>query len=362
MNHASSLNNVLAAYCPEPSGLRVAPLGAGNINDTYLVQSGDGAFVLQRINSRVFPYPLRVISNFGKITTYLRPERPFSAPRLRVASPVRTLAGCSHYVDENGDYWRAQTFIPHRSKRALNDQREAGQVGVILAAFHSRLVDFKSLGLDDPLPGFHNLALYLRAFDTVSREMSRKTGRRLRYCLDIVKKYRDRAATLRRAVDAGILKLQPVHGDPKLDNFLFNDRDECFGVLDLDTVSIGLVHHDIGDCLRSCCNPAGETGGDNLQVTFDLQTCRALLEGYFSVIRDMGEQQRHYIFDGLLLICFELGLRFLTDYLDGNQYFRVEKDDDNLAKAVNQFRLTADVDRKENTIRNLVEQVASGYR
>ena len=212
------------------------------------------------------------------------------------------------------------------------------------------------------MPGFHNLALYLRAFDTVSREMSRKSGRRLRYCLDIVKKYRDRAATLAGAVDAGILKLQPVHGDPKLDNFLFNDRGECFGLLDLDTVSIGLVHHDIGDCLRSCCNPSGETGGDNLQVTFDLQTCRALLEGYFSVVRDMGRQQRYYIFDGVLLICFELGLRFLTDYLDGNRYFRVEKDDDNLAKAVKQFRLTADVDQKENTIRNLVEHVASGYR
>jgi hypothetical protein len=361
MNDASSLGNVLAAYCPEPSRWEVAPLGAGNINDTYLVQSRESAFVLQKINCGVFFDPLRVIDNFEKINTYLSLNRPSSKPGVRVASPVRTLAGCSHYVDENGDFWRAQSYIPHSSKCVLKDAGEARQVGVILAAFHSRLEDFDSSALEEPLPGFHDLPLYLQAFDAVSREMSRETGRDLRYCFEIVDKYRDRATTLTRATQAGILRPQPVHGDPKLDNFLFNDRNECFGLLDLDTVSMGLIHHDLGDCLRSCCNRAGEAGGDNLQVIFDLQICRALLDGYFSASRGMGELQRHCIFDGVLLICFELGLRFLTDFLDGNHYFKVEQDDDNLFKAVNQFRLTVDVDQKENSIRNLVEDVASSF-
>lgn len=362
MNEASSLTQVLAAYCSEPTRWNAAPLGAGNINDTYLVHSADGAFVLQRINSRVFSYPLRLIDNFEKITNHLRKKASPRSPRIRVASPVKTLAGFSHYIDQWGDCWRAQSYISHRSKLVLSSGQEAHQVGVILAAFHSQLRDLGDSVLEDPLPGFHDLPLYLQSFDTVVDKMSRKKGAELNYCLEFVEQYRGRATILKGARDAGVLKCQPVHGDPKLDNFLFNDRNECFGLLDLDTVAMGLVHHDLGDCLRSCCNQAGEVGGDTSKVTFNLQICRLLLDGYFSIIRDMGQQQRQYIYDGVLLICFELGLRFLTDYLDGNQYFKVRQEDDNLFKAVTQFRLTADVAGKETAIRNLVESEASRYQ
>lgn len=362
MNASPSPISVLEAYCSEPSGWTVTQLGDGNINDTYLVKSGDRAFVLQRINGTVFPYPQRIIRNFEQITAHLSSERSSSLPLVKAAFPIKALNGSSHYVDEEGDFWRAQTYIPHRSKQVISKHCEARSVGRILAAFHSQLSDFDGAGLQDPLPGFHDLPLYLGAFDTVCRKTTRKVDEDLGCCLDIVINYRGRGATLKRAGDEGILTYQPVHGDPKLDNFLFNDRDECFGVLDLDTVAMGLVHHDLGDCLRSCCNRAGEAGGRNCQVVFDLPTCAAMLDGYFSVVQGMDKKQRHYIFDAILLICFELGVRFLTDYLEGNLYFKVQREDDNLFKAVKQFRLMQDIDRKENSIRHLIESIASGTR
>lgn len=352
---------VLEAYCPEPSKFRVSSLGAGNINDTYLVQSGDKAFVLQKINSGVFSSPLRVIKNFEKITRHFNSGAQTSEVQLQLSLPINSLGGSSHIVDEKGDFWRAQSYIPHRSKQVLSNECEARQTGVILAAFHSRLSDFDGSKLEDPLPGFHNLPMYLQAFDIALRNMNRKMGKKLEYCFEVIDKIRGRAATLKRAMDIGTLKCQPVHGDPKLDNFLFNENNQCFGLLDLDTVAMGLVHHDLGDCLRSCCNKAGEACEDNYQVVFDLQMCRALVDGYLSVARELDQRQRYYIYDGVLLICFELGIRFLTDYLEGNHYFKVQNENDNLLKAENQFRLAVDVGYKEDAIRHLIESVASLY-
>ena len=153
---------------------------------------------------------------------------------------------------------------------------------------------------------------------------------------------------------SGILTIQTIHGDPKIDNFLFNDQGLADGMLDLDTVGVGLVHFDLGDCLRSCCNRVGEGGTDSLPVSFDLQFCQALLQGYFSEGHQLlSAGQRAYIYDAVLAITFELGVRFFTDHLRGNSYFKVRQDGDNLARATRQFNLTEDIVAKEKEIRFL---------
>ena len=131
-------------------------------------------------------------------------------------------------------------------------------------------------------------------------------------------------------------------------------------LLDLDTVAMGLVHYDLGDCLRSCCNRVGETGHDVLPITFDMSFCQALLDGYFSgPDKQLSMEQRAYIFDGVLLICYELGVRFFTDHLRGNSYFKVQTDGDNLHRAVNQFRLVDDIAKKELKIRAMALTVGN---
>ena len=349
--------DVLAAFCRYPARCTVMALGSGNINDTYLVQSVSQTFVLQRINGEVFPEPLRVIENFQKVSDHLTRKKKRARRQLQVAEPVLTRENCLFYVDPAGSFWRAQTFIPHKSYRVLTRHEQARNIGQVLATFHRRIADLDLHGFLNPLPGFHHLPSYLKEYDreAQNRQLGADANEELCFCIAAVERYRQQASTLETAKDAGILTLQPIHGDPKVDNFIFNHQGEGVGLLDLDTVAMGLAHYDLGDCLRSCCNRAGETGKGELPVSFDMTFCRAFFEGYFSGPAPLlTEQQCGYVFDGVLLICFELGLRFLTDHLRGNLYFKVQQDGDNLVRAIKQFRLADDIAKQEQEIRALV--------
>ncbi|HSL40965.1 MAG TPA: phosphotransferase, partial [Desulforhopalus sp.] len=158
---------------------------------------------------------------------------------------------------------------------------------------------------------------------------------------------------LQAAQESGLLPRQAVHGDPKIDNFLFTGAGDPVGLIDLDTVGGGLVVTDLGDCLRSGCNRAGEEGGA-APVEFDLDLAGELIAGY---LQGPGGPPpaalRAAIFDGLLLVCFELGLRFFTDYLRGNSYFKVTSPRDNLHRALSQFRLSDVIAAQESAIRRL---------
>jgi Ser/Thr protein kinase RdoA (MazF antagonist) len=349
--------DALAEFCQDSANCTVTALGSGNINDTYLIQSGSHAFVLQRINGNVFPEPLRVIENFQKVTDHLVHKQDQAKQQLRVAEPILTRNNCLFYRDTANSYWRAQTYIRHKSYRVLTSPEQARDVGQILATFHRCIADLDLQGFLDPLPGFHHLPSYLKEYD---REIQKRgigvtASKEFRSCLAAVERYRHRATTVEDAKDAGILILQPIHGDPKVDNFIFNDQGKGVGLLDLDTVAMGLVHYDLGDCLRSCCNRSGEAGKDDVPVHFDMTLCQALLDGYFSgPVPLLSKEQRGYVFDGVLLICFELGLRFFTDHLRGNPYFKVQRDGDNLVRAVKQFRLADDIAQREQEIRAMV--------
>jgi hypothetical protein len=353
------LHEALAEFCKNPAAWTARPLGCGNINDTYLVRSVSHSFVLQRINSDVFPDPLRVIENFQKISTHLNQQREHRKGQLQVATPVFTLQNRLFYRDSKGAFWRGQSYLTHKSCQVLAGPVQAHQVGRALATFHRLVGDLDMQGFLDPLPGFHNLLRYLEDYDQEIQDIKIGVSEEIRFCLATIDRYRKQADVLEKAKQDGILSLQPIHGDPKVDNFLFGDQGEVIGLLDLDTVATGLVHYDLGDCLRSCCNRVGETGHDVLPITFDLDFCRALLEGYFSGSDTLlSKEQRGYIFEGVLLICFELGVRFFTDHLRGNPYFKVQHDGDNLRRAVNQFSLAGDIAEKEQEIRAMA--ISSG--
>jgi Ser/Thr protein kinase RdoA (MazF antagonist) len=344
--------DVLAAFCHTPNTCIVTVLGFGNINDTYLVGSASHSFVLQKINSEVFPEPLRVIENFQKISNHLAHKKNELGRRLQVAVPVLTLDKRLFFRESTGAFWRGQSYLPHTSCRVLANQAQAHWVGKTLASFHRLVSDLDAQELFDPLPGFHNLPGYLQDYDRQIQSITTDVSKEFLSCLTTIEHYREKAANLENAKKAGILNLQPIHGDPKVENFLFGDQGEVIGLLDLDTVSMGLVHHDLGDCLRSCCNREGEIGGEGLPVRFDLDFCQALLDGYFfGSDKLLSKEQREYIFDGLLLICFELGVRFFTDHLRGNSYFKVQQNGDNLFRAVNQFRLADSIAEREAEIR-----------
>ena len=150
----------------------------------------------------------------------------------------------------------------------------------------------------------------------------------------------------------------PIHGDPKPANILFaRDTGRAVSLIDLDTVKPGLLHYDLGDCLRSCCNQAGEDA-DLIEVSFNLAFCAAILRGYLpQVAAFFSPFDYQYIYDAVRLIAFELGLRFFSDYLAGDVYFKIRKPGQNLHRAMAQFALCRSIEAQEKEIGNIVGEL-----
>ena len=349
---------VLEQFSSTYPGCAAVPIGEGNINDTFLVTSSSGKFILQRISAVVFKEPLHVITNFRKISEYLGRRTGQIAPEWQFARPVCTDNGDLFYKDGTGDFWRAQTYLPHKEDAPAGGFAQFRNIGQALGLFHLLMSDMDEKNLHDPLPSFHILPSYLEQFDLacINKECF---GRYVDYCFEIIQQYRGRAGSLERAKKEGVLAVQPVHGDPKIDNFIFNEAGSCVGLIDMDTVGSGLIQTDLGDCLRSCCNRNGEGASGGNEIQFDMGICRDILDGYFQRAAVLfSPLQRRYIFDGLLLVTFELGLRFFTDYLLGNRYFKIKAADDNLTRAITQFRLVEEIEKYELEIRAAAEPKA----
>lgn len=345
----------------------VRAFGSGNINDTFLVTIADATephFVLQRINTHVFQQPALVMQNLRIFTQHVcdklqrepeQIERRWAVPRV-----LLTIADRDHWVEPDGSYWRAISFIDgSETLDIIQDIQHGWEVGYALGRFHDLISDLDPEKLADTLEGFHITPQYLEYYHQVLPTHTRELDREVNYCLQFVRSRQEWARVLEEAKDAGKLPLRPIHGDPKVNNVMIcTTTRQAIGMIDLDTVKPGLVHYDIGDCLRSGCNPLGEETKEWEQVHFDTQMCRAILDGYLSQARGfLSEDDYEYLFDAMRLLAFELGLRFFTDYLAGNIYFKVKYPTQNLDRALVQFKLTASIEAQEIAIRSIIEDL-----
>ena len=325
------------------SVIDLAPLGNGLINDTFLVTTSNGQFVLQRINARVFPAPEAIIANLLVIDQHLRQKTTY---QLKIPGLLTTLSGDTFYKDEHDDCWRAQHFIEQTiSLEAPESLADAQQVGFALGHFHQLLSDLDASLLNDTLPGFHIAPDYLARYLAISQQSILQDT----YCTHFIERFTPFVDQLENAKHQGILPIRTIHGDPKLNNFLFNQQRSIVSLIDLDTVKPGLVHYDIGDCLRSCCH-------DLANDRFDLAVCAAVLKTYLAETGQFfSDAEYALLFAAIQLIPFELGLRFYTDYLEGNRYFKVTQPEQNLHRAISQFRLCADITDKKSAICALID-------
>jgi Ser/Thr protein kinase RdoA (MazF antagonist) len=346
----------IAARFAEGAVVRAEPLGRGLINDTFLIHGDGFCFVLQRINRRVFPDPMAIMANLRLLTDHAR--RGGSALRLPGVLAARDGGDC--HRDERGDCWRALEYIEDACVLpALAGTAQAEEVGRALGRFHVLATGIDPGLMREALPGFHVAPDYLARLDAAARPRPRPDPEELGRALEFVAARRDGIDVLERAKHRGWLRLRVVHGDPKLDNVLFDRAGvRAVSLVDLDTVQPGLVHTDIGDCLRSCCNRSGDAAG-NPDAAFDLGLCRAILGGYLDEARGLlTPADREYLYPAIRLLPLELGIRFLADHLDGDVYFKVEAPGQNLRRALAQFRLAESVERQEGGIRSLIAALA----
>jgi Ser/Thr protein kinase RdoA (MazF antagonist) len=352
-------------FTPPGQVLEVRAYGQGNVHDTFLVTLAGAVpnnFILQRLNTHVFPRPELIMENLGAFSAHVRgrlataslpPGRRWDVPR-----ELLTRAGADHWLDPQGSFWRALSFIENaQSFDTIQDLEHAREVGYALGLFHYLLSDLPPERLADTLPGFHLIPAYLRHYDGVSAKNPGKKSPEADFCHRFIQERRVGAGVLEEAKAQGELPVRPIHGDPKVNNVMMDTiTGQAVALVDLDTVKPGLVHYDLGDCLRSCANPLGEETGDWQAVRFEPEIGRALLRGYLSRARDfLTAGDYDYFYDAIRLLSFELGLRFFTDYLAGNVYFKARRPEHNLARALVQFRLTESIESQEGAIRGLIQ-------
>lgn len=356
----------LAFFLPEASqganAVRIESLGLGNINDTWRVTLASGRrLVLQRLHPGVFADPGAVLTNMRLVAAHLTQCAPAGVQFLNL---VANGAGQDHLIDGAGCCWRLLTHIENsRTVSRLTNPVQARAVGWLLGCFHALTANLDPAHLADPLPDFHITPRYLAHYDWVREQVGEAVQHdtageafcrhridELRSTADLLEKVRDRLA-------CGV-----IHGDPKAANFLFAaDADRAISLIDWDTIKPGLLLHDLGDCLRSCCNPLGEEESDPAATVFDRQLFLALMDGYLEQGSHLlGSEDRALIVEAAGLISFELGLRFFTDHLEGDRYFKVTRRGDNLHRALVQFHLHGSIAAQRQVLNQQLARLTAG--
>ncbi|MEM8614458.1 MAG: aminoglycoside phosphotransferase family protein [Cyanobacteria bacterium P01_H01_bin.105] len=340
----------------------IRPLGNGNINDTYLVDT-EQPFVLQRINTEVFPQPHQVMDNLCQFVSHARQQKAPPHHRWEVPTVLRTHNNQHHWTDSQDNVWRGLSFVQGTTTfDTIQNQTHATEIGYGLGYFHNLLADLPTERLADTLPGFHITPKYLYQYDTILAQTANLSSEENR-CCQLIANHREQLTVLEDAKAQGHLPLRSIHGDPKINNILIDTATgKAVSLIDLDTVKPGLVHYDIGDCLRSSCNLLGEETQQWQAVTFDLELCTAVLQGYLSTASHfLNAVEYDYIYDAIWVISFELGLRFFSDHLAGNIYFKTQRPNHNLERALVQFQLAESIRTQKQTIQTRISQLKAYY-
>jgi Ser/Thr protein kinase RdoA (MazF antagonist) len=277
---------------------------------------------------------------------------------------IPTLEGNDYFVDAEGGYWRALSMIASAtSHEKLMNVEHAHEAGYVLGHFQRIIADFPIDQLADALPGFHITPGYLKNHDQVvesdGAQKKLAASSEARRVEAFIQERREFVPVLEDALARGELKLRPIHGDPKITNIMIDDiTGKGTAIIDLDTVKPGLIHYDFGDCVRSVCNPAGEEAKDLNNVFVDVDSFEALVRGYLKQARDfLTHWDQKYLYDSVRLLAFEQGLRFFTDYLAGDVYYKTHYLDQNLHRGRVQMKLCESIETRESMLRRVLGNV-----
>jgi serine/threonine protein kinase len=322
--------------------VKIEIFGEGHIHETYLVETIDHQpdYILQKINKNIFKDIPGMMSNIEAVTSHIQ----------NGLSLVYTHAGISFYEDENGDFWRMFLFIPNTvSFQLITEPSLAYEAGKAIGSFQSDLT-----GLTDPLvetiPDFHNINLRINQyFDAKNSD----PAHRLTAITSEIQFAEDHFGRMREFLNSLKEKavLHVTHNDTKLNNILFDRNNKALCLIDLDTVMPGYVHFDYGDALRTMANTALEDEKDLSKVRFNKEVYNLFTEGYLETAGEMlSEAEKQLLPYSPVYLTFIIGLRFLTDYLNGDKYFRVHYPEHNIDRARVQFKLVREMEMALNFV------------
>lgn len=342
--------------------------GSGHINDTYLVTLSNwpDQFVLQRINHFIFKDIHGLMDNFFAITTHLAQKsaeykakgRPFFPATIK---GINCHNGNSFYQDIQGNYWRLQTYIEEsKTYDKVETYSQAFSAGVAFGLFQNMVQDLSPENIQEILPDFHHIG---KRLDKLFNAVATNSHGRVELVdveLDAIHSRINRMHSILNKGVAGIIPLRILHNDTKLNNVLLDRDDRILCVIDLDTVMPGYLAYDFGDAIRTIINGATEDESVLDRIHLNIPFFKAYTEGYFSMVRDtINKEEIESLMEGVLLLPYMQAVRFLTDYLEGDHYYKTKHENHNLQRTRAQIRLLEELEKHEFQLAGIIKKSIS---
>lgn len=356
--HSVMVSNIINNYYFPESLCSYSLLGNGNINDTYKIEFKDRSdkYVLQKVNASVFKDPFSIadthsllLSNIDKI------ERSES---YSLANLIPNIYGKNLTIDGSGDFWRLTSFIEDSyAISSVTNGWQALEAGRAYGWFLKYCSDFDSSNFKEAIKDFHKLSFRIEQFKNA---INNNIAGRKESVEDIISFYLSREEQLMQIeilAKSGDIPIRVVHNDTKIDNLLFIHK-KAVAVIDLDTVGPGLVFYDYGDALRTGANSTKEDERDLDKVDFNIEYFYEFTNGYLSnTAHILTKYELEYLHISPILMTYIMGIRFLTDYLNGDVYYRIESEDHNLVRTKVQKRLIESIESKQSMLKQIIKSL-----
>lgn len=356
------IGEAIAAYSHIGPLTACALYGNGHINDTFLAVTQTGRrYILQRINHEVFPHPGQIMANIEGVTAHIRrrAEAAGEDPDRATLTIVRCNDGKSFFTDSIGCSWRMYDFVEGTVARdRVENADDFRACGKAFGRFQGLLCDYPAKDLYEAIPDFHNTPVRYEALMRAVRADACDRVRTVEKELEFVQKQSDFVKLLEQAHASGDLPLRVTHNDTKLNNILFDASTGApVCVIDLDTVMPGSLLYDFGDSVRFAANNGAEDDTDLSRIWLDLDRYREYLSGFLAGVQDsITGEERELLPMSVFILTYELALRFATDYLNGDTYFRIRYPEHNLVRTRAQIRLMEDIDGKLDRMAQIVRE------
>ena len=337
----------------EGKPINYKPFGGGHINRTFAVETdANQKYILQQINTHVFKEPAKLMKNIIAVTEHIKKKANNSQEVLNF---LQTEDGDFYHKDKQERYWRCYKLVKGICLDAPETDTDFYESAIAFGNFQQQLSDFPAETLYETIPNFHNTPKRYQSLDESIKKDTHNLAKTIQKELDFVAERKNESGIIQKLLDNGTIPLRVTHNDTKLNNVLLDPTTrKALCVLDLDTVMPGTSLIDFGDAIRFGAATAPEDTTDLDKMTLNLHLFEVYTKGYLEACSTITDKEIDLLPLGAKTITIELAIRFLTDYLNGNQYFRIDYPEQNLARAKAQLKLAADMETKWEEMRKII--------
>jgi len=346
---------------------RIEPFGNGHINDTFRIYTRETElpdYILQRKNHLVFKDIQGMMQNITRVTDHIRQKlqkEGISEIDKKVISHIQTFSGDFYHKDTNGNYWTVFLFIQgSQSVEKIESSEHAYLAGKGFGKFQEQLADLPGKPLNETIVDFHNIEFRYRNFRKALEVNFQNRKLKSEKEIGFVINHEKEMHTLIRAQQSGLIPSRITHNDTKINNILFDENGQILSVIDLDTVMPGLVHFDFGDAIRTAACTTEEDETDLDKITINLSIFEGFAKGFLEETKSfLTPAEIQLLAHSAKFMTFIMGLRFLTDYLEGDVYYKIKHPEHNIERARAQFKLVSEISLKEKEMQEIIKRLIS---